>query len=72
MIAGNCSVTSPPNARVTWSLSGADAARFEISDDGELRFAGLAPDFEAPADSDGDNVYDVTVSATMGDRAVPA
>ncbi len=71
MIAGRCTMISPPNARVSWSLSGADAARFEFSDDGTLSFAGLAPDFEAPSDSNGDNVYEVTISATMGDQTLP-
>ena len=68
MIAGSCTVTEPPNATVSWQLSGTDAAHFEISDDGTLSFSGSAPDFEAPADSDGDNVYDVSVTATVGDH----
>ena len=68
MIAGSCTVTEPPNARVSWQLSGADAARFEMSDDGTLSFAGLAPEFEAPGDRNGDNVYDVSVTATVGDH----
>ena len=41
---------------------GADAARFIIDPlTGTLAFA-AAPDFEAPADADGNNVYDVVVS----------
>ncbi|MEM7488988.1 MAG: ExeM/NucH family extracellular endonuclease [Pseudomonadota bacterium] len=48
---------------VTFSLGGADAALFEIGADGALRFA-AAPDFEAPGDADGDNIYEVTVIAT--------
>ncbi|MEA1015470.1 cadherin domain-containing protein [Sphingosinicella sp. LY1275] len=45
---------------------GADAALFVIDRySGELRFA-TAPDFELPADWDGDNVYDVVVLATDG------
>lgn len=49
---------------VTFSLSGADAALFSIDEDtGEIRFR-AAPDFEAPADSDGDNTYDLVVTAT--------
>ena len=71
MIAGQCTMISPPDASVSWSLSGADAARFEISDDGTLSFVGLAPDFEAPSDSDGDNVYDVTITAAVGDQTLP-
>ena len=55
----------------TWSLSGAgdhvstDDDLFEINSLGQLRFS-MAPDFEAPADEDGDNVYHVQV------RAVPS
>ena len=46
---------------------GADAALFEFdAGTGQLRFVG-APDFEAPADADGDNVYDVIVGATDGE-----
>ena len=42
---------------------GADAARFIIDPlTGTLAFA-AAPDFEAPADADGNNVYDVIVTA---------
>jgi len=48
---------------VTWSLSGADQALFSISEQGALSF-NSAPDFEAPADADGNNVYQVTVIAT--------
>jgi hypothetical protein len=46
---------------------GADSALFEIdAETGELRFA-AAPNFEAPADSDGDNVYEIEVSASDGE-----
>ena len=48
---------------VQFSLTGADALRFTINAAGELRF-NSAPDFEAPADADGNNVYDVTVVAS--------
>jgi hypothetical protein len=53
-------------------VGGADAARFAIdSSTGILSFAsGALPDFEAPADSGGDNVYDVTVAATAGADSV--
>ena len=52
---------------LTWSIvGGADAARFTIdATTGELRFA-AAPDFEAPADANADNVYDVVVQASDG------
>ena len=49
-----------------YSLSGTDAALFTIgSTTGEVRFR-AAPDFEDPADADGDNVYDITVTASDG------
>lgn len=46
----------------TWSVSGTDRLRFSINQNGQLSFID-APDFENPADSDGDNVYVVTVKA---------
>ena len=49
-----------------YSLSGTDAALFTIdANTGEVRFR-AAPDFEAPGDDDGDNVYDITVTASDG------
>jgi len=49
---------------VTFALSGADADLFAIdAATGEIRFR-TAPDFEAPADADGDNAYDLIVTAT--------
>ncbi|MEB3210097.1 MAG: malectin domain-containing carbohydrate-binding protein [Leptolyngbyaceae bacterium] len=50
---------------LTYSVTGgADQAAFSInSSTGALSFQS-APDFEAPIDSDGDNVYDVEVSVT--------
>ncbi|MEY1555886.1 ExeM/NucH family extracellular endonuclease [Yoonia sp. R2331] len=50
---------------ITYSLSGNDAVLFDIDANGVLTFKD-APDFEAPADADGDNVYDVTVIASDG------
>ncbi len=51
----------------TYAIAGgADAALFSIdSATGTLSFLS-APDFEAPADSDADNVYQVTVAASDG------
>ena len=52
-----------------YSLSGTDAALFTIdANTGEVRFM-AAPDFEAPGDDDGDNVYDITVTASDGDNS---
>jgi hypothetical protein len=54
-------------ATQTYSISGGvDAARFAInSSTGVLTFV-TAPDFEAPTDVGGDNVYQVTVQVTDG------
>ena len=44
---------------------GADAAQFTLSSGGQLAFR-TAPDFEAPADADRDNVYRVQLSVSDG------
>ena len=54
------------NPTITWSLSGEDAGDFTITG-GDLTFR-VSPNYEMPADADGDNVYKVTVSATDDDR----
>ena len=51
----------------TWSLGGSDQGDFAITDAGVLSFAAI-PDFERPADSGGNNVYDITVSARDSDN----
>ena len=51
---------------LSYSLSGTDAALFTIdANTGEVSFI-AAPDFEDPDDADGDNVYDITVTAFDG------
>ena len=50
-------------ASATWSLAGADAGDFRISRSGVLTFV-RSPNYEAPADADTDNVYQVTVRAS--------
>ncbi|MDB5469835.1 MAG: hypothetical protein JWR84_1395 [Caulobacter sp.] len=53
-------------ATVTYSIvGGADAARFVINALGVIQLA-ANPNFEAPADSNGDNVYTVIVQASDG------
>ncbi|MXP27198.1 tandem-95 repeat protein, partial [Altererythrobacter indicus] len=47
---------------------GADAALFTVGADGKLSFV-TAPDFEAPGDANGDNVYDVIVTVSDGNGA---
>ncbi|MGN7808103.1 cadherin-like domain-containing protein, partial [Ensifer sp. 22521] len=59
---------------LTYSLSGTDSALFNIdAATGVVTFK-AAPNFEAPADGDGDNIYDIVVTASDGtlatDRAV--
>ena len=53
---------------LSWSLGGADAASFEISAEGVLRFLS-PPDFDAAGDADGDNAYEVQVRVTDGKNA---
>ena len=56
-----------PAQTLTYSIAGgADAAFFAIdSNTGALTFL-AAPDYEAPADANGDNVYEVTVEVSDG------
>jgi Ca2+-binding RTX toxin-like protein len=48
---------------LSYSISGEDAAQFDIISNGSLVFHAL-PDYETPRDADHDNVYHVTVTAT--------
>ena len=51
---------------LSYNLSGTDAALFMIdATTGEVRFI-EAPDFDNPGDADGDNVYDIVVTASDG------
>jgi hypothetical protein len=53
-------------ASLSFSISGTDAADFAInSSSGVLTFA-IAPDFEAPADSDTNNTYVVVITVSDG------
>jgi hypothetical protein len=55
---------SDSSSAVVFSLSGTDSAAMTIGESsGVLAFA-ANPDFEAPADADADNVYNVTITAT--------
>ena len=55
----------PNNDPVSFTISGTDAARFTLSSSGQLRFTS-PPNFEAPTDANGDNVYQVVVTASDG------
>jgi hypothetical protein len=59
-----------PAQTVTFSITegGADNARFDIIG-GQLRFI-AAPDFEVPTDTDGNNIYEVTVEADDGNGGI--
>ena len=58
------SLVGPNAASGTWALDGADKDDFTFTG-GVLAFA-TSPDFEAAADADRDNVYEVTLSADDG------
>ena len=54
--------TDPERSAITWSVTGTDRYYFAISETGALAFTN-PPDYESPADSGSDNVYEVTVVA---------
>ena len=56
-----------PGLIYMWSLGGRDRGDFAITSAGVLSFVNI-PDFERPADSGGNNVYDITVSALDSDN----
>ena len=56
--------TDPEGESLDWDLSGADSGDFDISR-GILSFS-TAPDYESPADTGSNNVYEVTVEASDG------
>ena len=53
----------PERETISWAHSGTDSDDFEISDRGVLSFL-TPPDYDAPTDAGGDNVYRVTVTAS--------
>ncbi len=58
--------SDPDGNPLTYTVAGgADSARFSITAAGALSFV-AAPDFESPADADGDNVYLVQLAASDG------
>jgi hypothetical protein len=67
-LVGTVLATDPDaSTTLTYSISGgADSGLFDINTStGDLSFK-FAPNFEAPGDSGGDNIYDVTVKAFDG------
>lgn len=60
----------PESTPVTYSLSGTDSALFSLdSANGQLRFLATR-NFEAPADTGTNNVYDVVITATSNGESV--
>ena len=76
-VAAYRAASGEDGAAIRWSLSGPDSRAFAI-DGGVLRFAiddgvsrfPVPPDYEAPADADAGNDYEVTVEASRGGVAV--
>ena len=67
-VLASYSATDPedPSAAITrWSLTGTDAGDFAIDENGQLTFRNV-PDYERPADSGRDNVYNLSVRASDG------
>ena len=55
----------PENAVITWSLSGNDSSDFILNPTGLVGFR-ERPDYESPADSNRDNVYEFSLRASDG------
>ena len=64
---GTYTAIDPEGDDIAWTLTGDDAGSFSIGG-GTLSFR-APPDFEAPGDANGDNVYTVTVEASDGTGA---
>ena len=56
----------PEGLTVNYSLMGPDASKFQLSGSPPVLSFVSKPDFEAKASRDGDNVYEVTVRASVG------
>ena len=59
----------PEGRTVSYSLAGPDASKFRIRGNPPVLSFASGPDFEAKASADGDNVYEVTVRASVGNDA---
>lgn len=69
-VAYQAAATDADGNALTFSIAGgADAARFAITAAGALTFV-AAPDFEAPADADRNNVYLVQIAVSDGSATV--
>ena len=62
----NATDPEDPSMVITrWSLSGTDAGDFTIDESGQLTFRNV-PDYERPADSGRNNIYNLSVRASDG------
>ena len=58
------SAADPEKGEIAWLLGGADRSHFTINERGQFSFnENTPPDFDAPGDVGGDNLYNVTVQA---------
>ena len=64
-VIGGISFSDPDGDPITLSISGTDSEAFSVTSIGSIAFV-TPPDFDAPADSDENNDYDVTLSASDG------
>ena len=64
------SASDDEGTMLAWFLTGTDGGDFVI-DDGSLNFR-APPDYEAPTDANGDNVYEVSVNVTDGANTTTA
>ena len=65
LMQSTASVDAEAAGTVEYSISGADSGLFEINEaTGKMCFK-QSPDYENPLDSDGDNVYEVTLERTV-------
>ena len=62
--AATYTAVDPEGDDIAWTLTGDDAGSFFV-DGGTVSFR-APPDFEEPADANGDNVYTITVEASGG------
>ena len=63
---GRYAASDPEGESTTWSLAGPDKDHFQITVNRDLALTAL-PDFEARADADGNNRYEVVVGASDGE-----
>ena len=65
-VGDSIAASDPESDGLTYSLAGVDAASFDVGPlTGQIKTEGLL-DHESPADSDGDNGYELTVHVTDG------